>query len=62
MMKTLVCARFGEFWLFFTKHVFTLPLLCEKNQGAQNFTHKSEKRAHPCNLIKILIEPVCTKD
>ena len=24
--STLGCARFGEFWLFFTEQVFTLPL------------------------------------
>ena len=41
-------ARFGEFWLFYTEQVFTLPLQCyEKgNQGAQEFAHKSAKRAH----------------
>ena len=39
------CARFGEFWLFFTEQVFTLPLYCyeKNNQGAQEFAHKSAK-------------------
>ena len=42
------CARFGEFWLFFTEQVFTLPLCYEKsNQGAQEFAQKSAKRARP---------------
>ena len=49
-----MCARFGEFWLFFTEQDFTLPLLCyeKSNQGTQEFAHKSAKRAHPlvCGL------------
>ena len=45
--SALGCARFGEFWLFFTEQAFTLPLFCyeKSNQGAQEFTHKSAKRA-----------------
>ena len=43
------CVQFNEFWLFLTEQVFTLPLQCYKksNQGAQEFAHKSAKRAHP---------------
>ena len=35
------CARFSEFWLFFTEQVFALPLQCyeKSNQGSQEVAH-----------------------
>ena len=49
--STLGCARFREFWLFFHPAGFhtSIVMQCNEksNQGAQEFAHKSTKRAHP---------------
>ena len=54
--ELLGCARFSEFWLFFTEQVFTLPLYCyEKgNQSAMNLDTKQQNEHTPgfCQFAK----------